>query len=279
MATAKKAPAKKAAASKKAPAKATTTKKAAPAKATTKKAPAAAKKSAADVAKATKAAAERREAQRVENIRLGKDIAKRRGEGQKWEEITKDLRISQGKAQLLLMRFEAGTASESATPAKVKRDRDNGMMSWPAIAAKYGTTKAAIQKLYREAGGDPHASYIGKGGRYFEHENKVAGAKSANKAAPSKKATASSRKAAAKGAKALFTEDTDNDAVKAKVDGKVITWTMDERYGGGLSEPARVKAGSAKVGRNKAGVRMLQFNDGNKTRTVEVLKVVKVAAK
>lgn len=259
-AKAAKAPAKKVAAPvKKAPAKAAApVKKAAPAKATTSKAETDAK----------------REQRAKENAALGALVAKRREKGDTWESIVADTGQSQGKLSLLLMRHEQGDA-ESATPAKVKRDRDTGEMSWPAIAAKYGITKAKVQSLYRDAGGDPHASYIGKGGRYFGHEDKVADQRTVTKATPAKKSAA--KKAAASTAKSMFAEDVAKEEVVKRIEGKAIVHRMQEKFGGGLSEPIHVKAGSVKVGAQKDGTRVVQFNDGDKTRTVAIATIVKVS--
>lgn len=271
MATTKKAPAKKAAAAKKAPAKKATTK-AAPAKA------AAAKKVPTGPTAAERAAAnEKRRAERAAtDAKLTKEIIARRKREETWAEIASALGISQGKAQVLLGVHEAGEPAAAPTAARIRSARDKDLMSWPAIAAKFGITKAAVQKLYREAGGDPHASYIGKGGRYFGHEEKVAGSKAATNGAKASGSTKKTSKAATPTTlKPIFSEDADKDEVIARIEGKKIQTKMAERFGGGLSEPMKV-GGTVKVGKDKSQTRVVQFHDGMKTRTVALTAIVKV---
>lgn len=257
MPAAKKAtPAKKAAAKKSAPAK-----KAAPAKV------AAPKVSPDELAK-------KREAKAKEDAALTKKIVALRKQEKTWSEITEELGVSQGKASLLLMRHEAGDVG-NATPAKVKADRDKSAMSWPAIAAKYGITKAKVQSLYREAGGDPHASYIGKGGRYFGHEDKVAKVKgTTSKAAPAK---AAAKKSSAKTstAKPLFDDNTPAADIIDKVTGKTVHYHSPDpdKYPG--DNEVKVVS-NIKVGKTAKGRRVIQFNDGDKSRTVAVDAVFKI---
>lgn len=258
MPAAKKAtPAKKAVAKKSAPAK-----KAAPAKV------AAPKVSADELAK-------KRDQKAKEDAALTKKIVALRKQEKTWAEITEELGVSQGKASLLLMRHEAGDVG-SATAAKVKKDRDQSAMSWPAIAAKYGITKAKVQSLYREAGGDPHASYIGKGGRYFGHEDKVAKVKGvATKSSPAKAAAGKKSAAKVSTAKGMFDDNTPAADIVNKVTGKTIHYHSPDpvKYPG----DSEVKVVSnVKVGKTNSGRRVIQFNDGDKSRTVAVDAVFKI---
>lgn len=200
-------------------------------------------------------------------------VVSMRKKGMGFGDIAAELDIPAGKARILMLRHEAGPA-ESATPAKVKKDRDQGAMGWAAIAAKYGLRKAGVVKLYKEAGGD-------MGGKPAA---KAAKAVKATKADAAPKATRAVKKAAAKeanaaeaaSAKSLFANDTDKDLLIEKLNGKRIVFTMSEKYGGGLSEPTRVKDGTIKVGDQKNGVRVIQFNDGDKSRVVAATAIVKV---
>lgn len=256
------------AATKKAAAKKSTAKKAA-----SKKAPAKAKATAEETESKKAAAAERRAERERVNAELAEQISALREEGKTWKEISDELSVTQGRAQLLLMRHEAGEPSVNPTPARIVKDRDQGEMSWPAIGAKYGISKAKVQSLYREAGLDPQASYIGKGGRYFGHEEKVADKKATAKTSSTKSTKAKST-AKAKAAKPIFDDPDEvaSDDVKEKIEGKTVTWTGSR----GRTESAKVKPGSVKVGKQKDGTRVVQFNDGSKTRTVAVGTITKV---
>lgn len=274
MATAKKVAAKKVA-PKKAPAK----KAAAPA-APAKKV-AAAKKAAPSKAEVAAKAAEReaaKKAKAVEQDRLIDAIMKARANGDKWPEIASEHGISIGKAQLLGQVGEARAKGlKKPTPAAIMKDRDEGQLGWVELAAKYGITKATAQKMYREAGGDPHTSYVGRGGRYFSHESNVN--RPAKVATPAPKKTAAKKSAVAgSDAKPVFAADADKDEVIAKIDGKLLTFSV-ELKGVATAQTARVKAGTAKVGMTKSEKRVVQFTDQESggTRTVELAKITKVS--
>ena len=79
-------------------------------------------------------------------------------------------------------------------------------------------------------------------------------------------------------AKAVFAEDADKDEVIAKIDGKLLTHSV-ELKGVATQQEARVKPGSAKVGKTKSDKRVVQFIDQTSggTRTIELAKIVKVS--
>lgn len=56
-------------------------------------------------------------------------------------------------------------SDEAELQKKVVADRDKSKTSWAGIAIRAGVSKGTIQRLYKEAGKDPHKSDIGKGGR------------------------------------------------------------------------------------------------------------------
>lgn len=234
--------------------------------------------------------AQQREAVRQEKI---KQVLSLKTKGDlKWPEIAKEVGLSIGRCQMLFKIGEAqrdGTV-QKPTPAKVLKDRDQGKMSWDAIAVKYGMDKPNAQRLYREAGGNPHTSFIGKGGRYYDYQDQRPDAK---KAAPKQSGavgkTAAAKKAAAKKAPAapkaaaepkvnsLFAEDAPADTIKAKINGKRIT-THSMLKGTAVTNTIKVKDESAKVGKQKDGTRVVQFTDADTggTRTVVLSTIVKV---
>jgi hypothetical protein len=275
MATAKKAPAKKAAATK-APAKAPA-KKVAAAKAPAKKAAAKPKASAEETAAKKAAAEEKRAARDAERDGQIEEVLRLRREGEKWPEVAESVGISLGKAQLL---FQIGEARERGlkkpTPAAILKDRDEKQMGWVEIATQYGITKGTAQKMYREAGGDPHKSYIGKGGRYFSHEDAIAPLREAARSESTSKPKA--KKAAAAAGKPVFGDDDAADDIKAKVSGKTIT-VHSVVKGTEKVDTFKVKPESAKVGKQKDGTRVVQFTDAatGGTRTVKLATIVKVA--
>jgi hypothetical protein len=163
---------------------------------------------------------------------------------------------------------QAAAPPKGLTPAVVVKLRDKDQMSWPAIAQQFGVRKPMIQRLYREAGKDPAASSVGRRNG------------SAKAAGGTKKATkTAARKAAGSKAKSLFPNNADGvskQAIINKLDGKRIIWKLGERFGGALVEPTVVKEGSIKVGSQKNGLRVIQFNDGAKSRTVALEAITKV---
>lgn len=261
--TARKAPARKA------PAK--TAAKKAPAKAPAKKAPATKSTSVDSGTKAAEAEAKRQARAQAQEVRRN-EIVNLRDSGKSWEEIAKQLGIHQTRAHTEYLYATTERADVEATPARIKKERDAGS-PWVQLAARYGITKGAAQKLYREAGADPHASYIGKGGRYHGHEEKIAHLKS-------EKAPAQPRKgrSTAPAGKSVFNDEVEKDDVIAKIDGKFIHHSLSEKMGGGVAK-TKVAAGTVKVGKQKDGTRVVQFSDGDKTRTVALLSIVKVTAR
>lgn len=270
--TAKPRPAaKKAAATKPTPAKKAAPAKKAVAKAEPKGRTADPEKVAAREALAAERAA-RREAREAANEEQTAIVVQRRSEGHKWPEIAAELNISVGKAMLLHEYANAGKV-ETPTPGKVKAARDEGK-SWAQIMAQFGfRSKGAAHKMYAETGNDPQASFIGKGGRYFSHEDKVASQRTVKEPKAPREA-----KAAKLAGKPVFTGEEENDAIIAKLNGKTITYRKAERLGGGTDE-FKIKDGSVKVGRTKAGSRVVQATDVKTggARTVALDAIVKVA--
>lgn len=115
---------------------------------------------------------------------------------------------------------------EDELQKKIVAERDKEKTSWAGIAICAGITKGRAQRLYREAGKDPHKSDIGKGGRrkdtYHSGPKKSAakpkaksgakkstGKKKASSKSGAKKKTTSSKKKATSSKKASTkSEDT-----------------------------------------------------------------------
>lgn len=238
----------KAAAAKKAPAKATAKKATAPAK----KAPV---KKAAPAKKAAKAP--------VDHSALQAEIVKRRESGESMSDIATSLKLNPVTVNDHYLRATVSPVKEAPTPTRIKTGRDKDGHSWMVLAIMYGTTKAKIQELYREAGGDPKAVK-----------------------APTAKATGAAKKAAAPKSvgKPIFGElgeaegklsEEEKALVIEKVDGKKITRLSNLVPGSNETEEIRVKSG-LKVGHQKNGVRVIAFHDGDKSRTVALSSIVKV---
>lgn len=236
--------------------------KAAPTKATAK---AAAPKANTKVTKAEESSSDE-EWQKREAALVKQAVALRKKD-MSFQEIADEMNITVGKARILIMRFEAGPP-QKATPEKVKADREEGAMSWPAIAAKYGLRQVEAVKLYKQAGGRRGSGVVKKA------------ATKAAVPAEAKRAVKVAKKEAAKSeasnAKPLFADDIDKDELIAKIDGKRIVWLTSDKYGGLPTEPTRVKAGSVKFGRQKNGKAVIQFFDETKSRTAEVASIIKV---
>lgn len=256
-----------------------TAKKAAPA-AATKSAP---KKTAAAPTKAPAATSDRA----ANNDALITQIMDMRNEGRKFSEITETLGIAGSRVNFL---YNTGLAREkgtkNATPATIKKDRDEGKMSWVQIAVQYGLSKAQTQRLYREAGGDPNMSVIGKGGRYFSFEDATAKARekasAERKGTPAKKAPAAKKEAAPKAAPSkpakraaagstLFNDEATKEEIVNRIDGKTIAVKLSM----GGEKSFKVKGGSVSYGKVK-GVTSVRFTETGTgaTRTVAVNAIV-----
>ena len=223
----------------------------------TKKAPAkkvAAKKAAAPAKKAPakKAAA----APANDRAKLVATVVKRRNAGESVGAIAADLKLNSVTVNDLFIEGTVSRVKEAPTPARIKAGRDKESLSWKVLSVMYGITKAQVQKLYEEAGGNPRETTARKA------------------AAPvTKKAAASSVPVVPKQTKPVFKEDAEKDSVIAKIDGKKITWL---RKTDGQPEEAMV-TGSLKVGKLKDETRVVQFTDEfGKARTVALLSIVKV---
>lgn len=227
---------------------------------------------------ATEAAKVAREKEKDSQIT---EVMRLRSEGQKWPEVAAATGLSLGKAQLLFQIGEGRKAGvRKPTPALVRHDRDVEKMGWGEIMARYGLSKGGAQNLYREAGGDPHKSYVGKGGRYFSHEADIAPLREANKAAKTTKRTTDVKpKTKTAGSKPVFAEDADAEAIKTKLEGKTIT-SVATIKGTESSKEFKVKPGSVKVGTSKDKKnRIIQFTNSETggTHTLHLSSITKVA--
>lgn len=81
---------------------------------------------------------------------------------------------------------------EDELQRKVVTERDKSKTSWAGIAIRAGVTKGVIQRLYKNAGKDPHKSDIGKGGRRKETYSSGPKAETKTKKTVTKKAPAKS---------------------------------------------------------------------------------------
>jgi hypothetical protein len=244
-----------------------------------------------------------------DNEELITKITDLRGEGMKFADISKELGIAGSRIQFLYETGQARLAGnvKKATPAAILKERDENMLSWVQIAAKFGITKAVTQRLYREAGGDPHTSVIGKGGRYGSFEDATAKARAKASAerkgeptpkatkkvatkkvapAPVKKTAAAPAKATTKKAaapkgkgepaesadlKSLFARDDSKETVVPAIDGKTITVNLSM----GGTKSYKVRSGSVSYGKVKGetAVRFSEVSTGA-SRTVTVSSIV-----
>lgn len=248
----------------------TPAKKVAAKKAPAKKAPAAkkaaAKAPAVDAAKREKESAARR-ATVVKMRKAGKSIA----------EIASELgrdSVSVGVDYIYATEERAG---QPLTAARVKKERDAGA-GWIKIAARYSdpgaanVTKAQVQKLYTDAGGDVRSKP--------ERPAKSAPVKKA--AATTAKATSAAKK---KGAAKVIEEGTSvfggeetKDEVIAKIEGKTIT--VQRNHEGLLTEDIfKVKTVKAVGKSGKLGTRAVAFFDAKTggERTIALDAIVKVS--
>lgn len=231
-----------------------------------------AKKAPAKKAPSKKAPAEKAPAKKDAGANIAADIVKRRNAGESVASIAAALGVNAVTVNAHYLAATVDPVKEAPTPTRIKAGRDKDGHSWKVLSLMYGITKGKVQELYREAGGDPKATSVAK-----------APAKEKAPKAPSKKAAG--KKAAAEkvpagdpvfGELASGTGALDAEAkaiVIERIDGKKITYV--NSVSGGQAE-LRVKEGTAKVGHQKDGKRVVQFNDGDKTRTVALDAIVKV---
>jgi hypothetical protein len=184
-------------------------------------------------------------------------------------EASKSAGVDPTRAKMILLRHLAEKAGESVrpTPANIQKLRDEKHLSWAQIDAMTGTSRNETLKLYGEAHGDPDAW------RKFHVVSRDGTEGMRTKSAPSAK-SGGARKAL--DAKPVFSGEETRDEIVAKVEGKNITWN-----GSGKMEGASYKAKVAsvtKVGKGKEG-RVMQFNDGSKSRTVLLTAIVKVGGR
>lgn len=199
-----------------------------------------------------------------------------------WDEISEELGVHPGVALKMLYWHEARQEDnyelEVPTPEAVAELRDAGW-SWPRIEVKYDITRGKAWKLYGEAMGDEEAHFssdIGKGGRYVERDPEEVAARRAARAS-SKPATNGAgaapkrrgRKAAFKG----FTDETPEEDILNAVEGNKITWNLTRGDG---TDSAIPKPGTVQIVTDKRNQRGIKFNDGRKSRTVYVNKVIAI---
>lgn len=266
-------------------------KKATPAKAAAKKAPA--KSAPAKSAPAKKAAAPTKKAAPVKAAAAsnggGRD-AKRLAEVAKLRKggmSIADIAEKQGRnAAIVGADYIFATEERAGVPitaARVKKDRDSGM-GWVTIAARYSekgqanVTKAQVQKLYRDAGGDVSAAPAKKAAAKKEAPAKATAASKKEAAAPKtaaeKREARKAAKAAASAGEPIFTGDESKEEVVARVEGKTITLNR-----GMDGESYKVGTVTAVGKSGKLGGRAIQYHDANTggARTHLLTDIVKVS--
>lgn len=249
-------------------------KKAAPAKAT--------KKAAAPV-EVDEPKARGRQRDMVEEARILKELLKGVtviGEGVRARvtgisETASEIELDSGKtldstrAKMIILRHLAEDAGETVkpTPANVERLREDKLLSWAQIDAMTGTPRSKTLSLYDEAKGEDGAW------RGFHLVSRDGEEGHRPKATPSPKS--GNGRAAVDGDPVFEGEET-KDVIAKKLEGKNVTWN-----GSGKMEGTSFKAKVVtvtKVGK-KGDSRVVQFNDGDKTRTVDLMTIVKVGGR
>lgn len=109
-------------------------------------------------------------------------VVEMRRQGQKWNAIAAELKVTEGKAQLLLMqasvkpkdRIKGRTDKELA--ARIVKARDEQALSWGQIVARSGLTQPRARKLYADATGRDHRGKQAKrgGGELLKRKAKAA---------------------------------------------------------------------------------------------------------
>lgn len=266
------------------------TKKATPAKAAAKKAPAKAT-APAKKAPAKKAAPVKATAKATDGGRDAKRLAEVKKLRDKDGMSIADIAAKQGRnAAIVGADYIFATEERAGVPitaARVKKDRDSGM-GWVTIAARYSekgqanVTKAQVQKLYREAGGDTSDKPVKKAAAKKEAPAKAAAAKKgvAKEAASTSPAEKRAAKRAAKQAavadlKPIFTGEESKEEVVAKIEGKTITLNR----AGIEGEVYKVGTVSAVGKSSKLGGRSVQYYDAHTggARTHLLVDIVKVS--
>ena len=250
----KKAPAKKAAKA---------TKKAAPAE--DNGAEEAAEKAAMKATKKAEAEAKRTARKEQYDENQAEVVRLRDEEGLSLKAIAEQLNLNQVTAQVMYIRATQPKVNRKPTPDTIVKMRDDDKIGWARIGASFDPvlTKAQVQALYKEAGHDPHMSFVGKGGRYGKYEEHRPAKPPAEKRA--------SKRASKKAAPITF-EGMSAADVKDAIDGKTIKYTDN-------GAEATVKIGSGlKVGKTARGKMLAKFTDDNglaKTVAIEDITSVR----
>lgn len=172
------------------------------------------------------------------------------------------------RAKMILLRHLAEKAGHTVkpTPQNVERLREEKLLSWAQIDAMTGTPRSKTLALYDEAKGEEGAW------RNFHLVARDGMEGNRPKATPS----ASSNGSAPIEGDPVFEGDETKDVIAKKIEGKNIRWN-----GSGKNADVSFKAkvvSLTKVGK-KGDSRVIQFNDGDKTRTVDLMSILKVGGR
>jgi hypothetical protein len=218
------------------------------------------KKAEAEAKRAERNAA--REELKAEIVRLHDE------EGMKWKEIGEQLDINVVTVHDLYTYATTPRDPRTPTPQLIFELRDDQKLGWLHIGAMFQKPKSEILKLYEEGGHEPHKSFIGKGGRYFQYEEFRP-----SKPEAAKKSKATTKKASEGNGSSVFADPAAVKLTDAKkrLNNKMVTVQTAN------GDTAEMKVVSVeKVGSNRAGDPVVQFNDGEKLRTVRLDSIVKV---
>jgi len=225
---------------------------------------------------------ERKAAREAKNSILRDQIVKLRDEDEKkWDDITTELDVAQGKAMYLYLqahvapkdRIKAKTDEDMA--AAIVKARDEDLLSWAQISVRSGVVEGRCHRLYEQATGESTlGNRIGKGGRYPDGvtppTRSAEGAENAVKKAAAKKAAAKKapvKKATPAAESPLFTMD--GPTLAKHLIGKTIAFKVD-----GAAKRASV-AGATVVGTGpSAVVTITTAKGGEATLTLDTITKV-----
>lgn len=177
------------------------------------------------------------------------------------------------RAKMIILRHlasKAGQVIENVTPKQVVAMREGRHFSWAQIDAITGTPRSKTLSLYDEAKGHEGAwreihLVSREGGEGIRPKSER----------PASVKSGGGGRAAVEG-DPIFTGEESRDDVINKVEGKNITWNGSGKMSE-MSFKAKVVS-VTKVGKGKEG-RVIQFNDGDKTRTVVLTSIRKVGGR
>jgi len=194
-------------------------------------------------------------------------ITKLRTEGKKWDEIGEAMGMATGKAMLIFDSGQVGKGEKikDATPADVKRLRDDLVLSWGKISVRCGLPESTCRGMYRQAGGNDKGNRIGKGGRHPGTVNGETSPKS-GKAAKAAKAAPAPSTFVSPVADIESLED-----MKAKIEGYAIKVSL----GGSEVDTVGVRL----VKKVAGGKILLVDNKTGASRTIKSAAVMAVSAK